>query len=169
MAITANRELNEAVELWRNDQDEVAEMEARTAMVQKKKSYAAAAAAAAATAASAREQDRDRFAGKYAFSVGNRGGGGGSATGVARFEHEYSRATPPGCSSPVAPNSPSLTREPPDSDSGSGENVGETKSDMRIEGTGVADDGEKDVDQQAQPPPPLPPGWDERSTPSGEK
>ncbi|CAN0465139.1 unnamed protein product [Ectocarpus sp. 12 AP-2014] len=48
----SDRELGEAVEMWKNDRAEMAEMEARLAMIRKKEDYKAQVASAAASAAS---------------------------------------------------------------------------------------------------------------------
>lgn len=48
----SNRELNEVVEMWKNDRAEMAEMDARLAMIRKKEDYKAQVASAAASAAS---------------------------------------------------------------------------------------------------------------------
>lgn len=48
---SSHRDLEEAVEMWKNDRAEVAEMQSRLAMIRKKEEYAAAVASAAASAA----------------------------------------------------------------------------------------------------------------------
>lgn len=48
----SDRELSEAVEMWKNDRAEMAEMDARLAMIRKKEDYKAQVASAAASAAS---------------------------------------------------------------------------------------------------------------------
>lgn len=135
----SDRELCEAIEMWKSDRAETAELDARMAMIRKREDYAAAAAAAA----------------DAAVSVGR--------VMKKRIDDEMSPPTSAGSQSPR----PSPGHDTAETNVRVMENIelGSTLVGDVEKGEGMLGGGGAKAAAVESPPE----GWDERSTPSGEK
>lgn len=191
MTYTAERDLGEAVEMWKNDRAEMAEMASRRAMVEKKEQYVARAASAANSAALT---PVSIFKKKSAASA-SASASSSPATVTAKEEEEDEEEENVALSSidlhsgdeeggengtttdkaSVVPARrsvlPSILESPRRQKSSLGQEEGvdwdlESGSEAAAAG-GTADDTSKGVVIDKDLPPPE--GWEVRSTPSGDK
>lgn len=154
----SSRELGEAVDMWRKDRAEIAEMNARMAIIKRREDYAAAVAAAAAA----------------------HGGGGGART-TTRAAHlppelpitkkPVNHGSRSAAAAPVAASETKLGRTERTETAAESQSPGlqsprtELKNvDLDVE-HGVSGKGKSGVDLPSS----SPEGWDSRATPSGEK
>lgn len=168
MTYHADRDLGEAVEMWKNDRAEMAEMASRRAMIKKKEDYAALAAStahstgnhsvaifkrksASSTPATVKDEESPKNVGFSSVDFGGSGKGEKNTNNMVV---------------PASPVLPSVLESPRRQDSLEQEG---THWDLESgpASTGGAEDnaGEVAVDEDLPPPE----GWESRSTPSGEK